>query len=185
MHWKRQQKRGWGLIICQETLAFSRPIQTRSAGSTDGPWWDTLASSAAFWIEIIGWPERSLVAQGDQAAVSDLRRSADAGHRQVCEWAVVRTARLQMLSITQPAPATCGVCVQTCSHSGNTHTYINSKGFISHPAGKMMHDSNTEWGMAHLLWLICSSPIVGILYIHIQYLHTSGMSWFVAKRGKC
>lgn len=38
--------------------------------------------------------------------------------------------------------------------------------------------------MAHLFWLICSSPIVGILYIHIQYLHTSGMSRFLAKRGK-
>lgn len=37
--------------------------------------------------------------------------------------------------------------------------------------------------MAHLFWLICSSPIVGILYIHIQYLHTSGMSRFLAKRG--
>lgn len=92
------------------------PIRTRS-----GPWCDALALSIAFWIEVIGWPERPLAAQGDPAGVGDLRRSADAGHHQI--WAVVRTARLQMLSIGQPAPSTRGACVQTCSHSGNTHIH--------------------------------------------------------------
>lgn len=49
----------------------------------------------------------------------------------------------------------------------------------------MMYDSNTQWGMAHLFWLICSSPIVRFCtYIYIQYIHTSGMSSFLTKKEK-
>lgn len=32
--------------------------------------------------------------------------------------------------------------------------------------------TNTQWGMAHLFWLICSSPISKVLYIHIHIVHT-------------
>lgn len=112
-----------GMRNNKRLLLLAERYWTRSAVFTDRPWRDALALSAAFWIKVIGWPERSLVAQGDPAGVGDLR-SVDAGHRRVCGRAVVRTARLQMLSIAQPAPSTRGACVQTCSHSGNTRTYI-------------------------------------------------------------
>lgn len=155
------------------TLAFSGPIWTRSAVFTEGPWRDAPALSAP----VFRW--RLLVDRSGRW-LPKVTRQVSTGER------VVRTARLQMFSVAQPAPSARGGRVETCSHSGNTHIHIhaptsNKEAFyLAHRLVKWGM-ANTQWGMAHLLWLICSSPIVGILYIHIQYLHTSGMRRFVAE----
>ena len=84
----------------------------------------------------------------------------------------------QMLSINPTwsvnMSRSCGCCPLTASPCSHSIDQIKRLGSSRHTQlAEMMYDSNTQWGMAHLFWLICSSPIVRFCtYIHIHTVHT-------------
>lgn len=108
-------------------------------------------------IEIIGSPDWSLDPGETRQEVCRCRTSSG-GDRGGCQSGGIADVKAWQ------------VCSDMLSQWEYIHTHTSNKEALSRRTRLVKW--RTQWGMAHLFWLICSSPIVGIFFLHTYTVPT-------------